>query len=288
MNSPYRNNDLFNRERIVIDFSDLDIRNFTQLGRLNYSKAHPPLNIHAHKNTLEICYLARGRQTYTVNAIEYTLTGGDIYFTLPDELHGTGSNPEEKSVLYWVLINFDNADNFLYMDVKESHRFLNLLGTLKNRKTKGNLKFKGFLDKIINVYYSDSEFKKPLIQSYITEFLCAVIELEKGVSSSISDDIQKTLEFIGLNIKEKITIEELSELINLSMSRFKQKFRQETGIPPGEYILREKVNRTEEIIKSTKRNITDIAYEFGFSSSHYFATVFKRITGKTPTEFRKV
>jgi AraC-like DNA-binding protein len=277
---------IYNRERIELNFEDLSIRNFTTLGRLNYSKAHSPLEIHIHKNTMEICFLARGRQTYTVNNAAYTLSGGDVFITFPDELHSSGGNPEEKSILYWILISFEDTENFLNMDTIEGRKLSVLLKSLKNRKFKGNMDLKTLLDKIITIYYSDSDFKKHLIQSYITEFLINVVKLEKSSEAFISEDIRNAVKYIGIRIKENISLQELSEYTGLSLSRFKQKFKHETGVPPAEFILREKVNLAESLLRYSSKSITEIAYELGFSSGHYFATVFKRLTGHTPTEYK--
>lgn len=287
MNSIYENHDLFSRERIDINFIDPIVENLTILGRLNYTRAHLPLSLHAHKNSLEIVYVARGRQTYNVNNTAYTLSGGDVYLTFPDELHSSGESPEEKSVVYWVLIDFTDTGNFLNMESEEGKNFRCRLQSLKTRKFKGSPVLKTLLDKIIYTCFSNSEFKKLLIQSYITEFLINIIELEKNSEPHISENIQKTLEYISRRVKDNITLNELSDLAGLSLSRFKQKFKQEVGIPPAEFILREKVTLAGKLLNSSPKSVTEIAFELGFSSSNYFATVFKRLTGKTPTEFIK-
>lgn len=287
MNGIYENHDLFNRERIDINFIEHIVSNLTILGRLNYSKAHLPLGIHTHKNTLEIIYIARGRQTYNVGNTAYTLSGGDVYLTFPDEPHSSGESPEEKSVVYWVLIDFTDTRNFLNMEPEEGRHFLSLLNSLKTRKFKGLPVLKTLLDKMIHTYYSGSNFKKLLIQSYITEFLIHIIELEKKSESNISDTMQQVLTHIAGRIIEDISLDDLAGLSGLSLSRFKQNFKREVGIPPAEFILREKVALAGKLLKNSNKSVTDIAFELGFSSSHYFATVFKRLTGKTPTEYMR-
>jgi AraC-like DNA-binding protein len=77
----------------------------------------------------------------------------------------------------------------------------------------------------------------------------------------------------------------LAEDAGLSLSRFKTKFKAQIGIAPHEFILRCKVEAAKKFLLEENRNVTNTAMELGFSSSQYFATVFKRFTQQTPLEF---
>ncbi len=275
-----------NQKRIIINFDKLGLFNLQKLGRLNYTNAHPPLRHHLHKNAFEICYLARGRQKYEVNGETYDLKGDDVFLTYPNEVHGSGGNPEEKSVLYWVIISINEAEDFLNSGLYEGKRLIEKLMSLNQRKFQGNECLKIYLDNIISVYYSDSDFKRLLIRNYITEFIIKIIEYESKSERFITEKIQAALKNISDNIDKDINLDYLAHKAELSLSRFKQRFRNELGIPPREYIIRQKVEYAGNLLIETDRSITDIAYDLGFSSGNYFSTVFKRITGKTPTQFR--
>ena len=77
-------------------------------------------------------------------------------------------------------------------------------------------------------------------------------------------------------------------VVNLSLSRFKTRFKHEVGVAPGGYIIMRKVEKAKELLGDRDRSITDIAFDLGFSSSQYFATVFKKLIGLTPSEYRKL
>ncbi len=70
------------------------------------------------------------------------------------------------------------------------------------------------------------------------------------------------------------------------MSRFKTRFKQEIKISPREYINLEKIKVAEKMLKDSNYTITDIALSLSFSTSNYFAVLFKQVTGFTPTEYR--
>jgi AraC-like DNA-binding protein len=52
-----------------------------------------------------------------------------------------------------------------------------------------------------------------------------------------------------------------------------------------DYITRRRIEESKKMLSQGEASVTDIAYALGFSSSQYFATVFKRITGQSPKQF---
>lgn len=276
-----------NEERFVVEFSNLGIKNAIRLGRLNYSKAHAPLPTHIHENILEICYLSKGKQTYTTGDTSYHLNGGDVFIASPNEYHGSGFNPEEKSILYWLLIDLSDPVSFLgYSNEDGSYLFHGLLN-LKKKHFPGSSCLKEILDRILILYTTHKPFKKILIQNLISEFLIHIIELESAKSSmSISNEINRIVSHIHTNIWDHLSIESLADMSHLSVSRFKQRFKDEIGIPPKEYIIRAKIEKARGLLQNTNMSITAIAHELNFSSSQYFATVYKRITSKSPSDYR--
>lgn len=98
--------------------------------------------------------------------------------------------------------------------------------------------------------------------------------------------MKEVLQYIENHIKDDIKIEELAKQMALSVSRFHFNFVKATGIPPREYILRRKIESAKNELWSSDRTVTEIAYEYGFSSSQYFATVFKRFCYMSPLDYR--
>ena len=72
-----------------------------------------------------------------------------------------------------------------------------------------------------------------------------------------------------------------------SLSYYKQKFKQEVGITPSEYMMLQKIERAKKILTESDQSITNIAFSMGFSSSNYFCSVFKKFMDCTPKDYRK-
>lgn len=102
---------------------------------------------------------------------------------------------------------------------------------------------------------------------------------------------QQTVEFIRTYIQQHldrpISIAELCRAACLSQSALFRLFRQELGLSPVQVILRERIRRAKQLLQHASISITDVCYESGFSSLSYFIRVFRRLTGKTPGQYRE-
>ena len=82
-------------------------------------------------------------------------------------------------------------------------------------------------------------------------------------------------------------IEELAARAFLSPSRFAHLFREQTGLPPREFINRLRVEKARRMLCFSNLSVGDVAARLGFSSAHYFARIFRRFTGMSPSEFAR-
>ncbi|HVI41530.1 MAG TPA: AraC family transcriptional regulator, partial [Anaerovoracaceae bacterium] len=120
--------------------------------------------------------------------------------------------------------------------------------------------------------------------SILIYFLNQLISYSKKQEKIISNDIQAAVDYIIGNIYENISLDILADVSGLSLSRFKQKFCQQLGFTPREYINFQKVETSKAMLGNGK-NVTDTAIELGFSTSNYFSSVFKRFTTLSPSDY---
>jgi len=282
--------DIITKERTVIYLINIGIPHTCELGKCNFLEAKPSMNPHLHKDSFEICYHISGRQVYSVNGIDYETKGGDVFVVFPNEVHDSGGFPEDKSEFYYFAFNcVSSTKNFIGLDDEASDYIVNSLLTMKNRHFRGNFMIKSILEDIFNIYFSNSPIKKVLIQSLLIKYFQQIIACEKAShekTHSIPKDIQTTLEYIGANPHINISIEELADIACLSVSRFKQKFKYHVGVPPYEYMVRKKIELSQDMLRYTDMLVTEIAVELNFSSSQHFSKVFKKFTCMTPGEYR--
>ncbi|HKV33092.1 MAG TPA: AraC family transcriptional regulator [Pyrinomonadaceae bacterium] len=80
---------------------------------------------------------------------------------------------------------------------------------------------------------------------------------------------------------------QLAELVNLSASRFRHLFKEETGRTINEYLRERRLERAEFLLRTTFLTIKEVLSEAGVSSMSHFVTYFKKRYGMTPTAYRK-
>lgn len=106
-------------------------------------------------------------------------------------------------------------------------------------------------------------------------------------SSILSKPVVLCMDYIYSHMHYRITIEELAQHVNLSVSHLSKTFKKETGIALSEYIIQVKIEKAKNMLQYSDLKIIDIANHFAFSSQSHFIQVFHKITGITPHQFRK-
>ena len=75
--------------------------------------------------------------------------------------------------------------------------------------------------------------------------------------------------------------------VNLSPSHFSAIFSRDSGDTYKEYLTRVRINRARELLRTTPLSVNEISQRTGYTDPHYFSTVFKRLTGMAPRDFRE-
>lgn len=113
-------------------------------------------------------------------------------------------------------------------------------------------------------------------------------QLKYTKAKHVDGRIEKAMEYIDKNCEYDISIPQLAEMCNMSVSHFYACFKNAAGVTPIEYKHRTCVSRAIRLLANdTDKPIEEISSELGFYSSTYFRRVFKKHTGKSPNEYRK-
>ena len=108
----------------------------------------------------------------------------------------------------------------------------------------------------------------------------------KGQRNHNDEAIIKAQDHIECNIDEKITIDELAEIVSMGRRSFERRFKQATNNSVLEYIQRVKIEAAKRSLETSKKNVNEVMYDVGYSDTKAFKDLFKKITGLTPIEYR--
>jgi AraC family transcriptional regulator len=98
--------------------------------------------------------------------------------------------------------------------------------------------------------------------------------------------LRRVRDYIEANLDGELPLAALAQVAGLSTYRFAHNFKQETGLAPHQYVIRERLTRAKRMLLDTDLNVTAIAYAVGFGSPSRFTLLFRRATGTTPRAFR--
>jgi len=98
--------------------------------------------------------------------------------------------------------------------------------------------------------------------------------------------LRRVREYIDAHIEQRISIEVLANLANLSVCYFVRAFKQSAGITPHDYLIRRRVERTMELLSGTEMPLSEIALAAGFADQSHFARRFRQHVGMSPRDYR--
>lgn len=101
-----------------------------------------------------------------------------------------------------------------------------------------------------------------------------------------SKEIQECISYLEVHIRQRVTLEELAKNLGYNKNYLSTKFRREVGIPVSEYAVKLKIERAKLWLLNSDKSMQEISDELGFNSLSYFSAQFRKIVGRSPTEFR--
>lgn len=268
------------------------LMNFTHFSHL---AAEPATPMHIHTGVMEIHCIVKGRsmvrleqdgETRTV-----TYTGGEALAVFPGESHARGNESlQEPCELYAMQLNLMEADDFLGLNPARGGELCRRLAALPHRLARTGEDDLALLRQAFALFSTHSKEDRDAGVAHLVCFLyrfLAMPPVEALLRAPSDERIRKVIEYVAENVAEPMTLSMLAGVAGYSLSRFKTRFREETGQTPSLYVTASKVEVAKLALERTDRSITDIGYSLGWSSGNYFCTVFKKLTGLSPLQYRK-
>jgi len=106
-------------------------------------------------------------------------------------------------------------------------------------------------------------------------------------SRILNPRIRIVTDFMNSNLHRRIHLAELAGVVNLSASRFSHFFKTQTGLSPGDYLRRLRLEKARHLLATTLLTIKEITAMAGYNSKSLFVRHFRRSFGLAPSEYRK-
>ncbi|MBK6993715.1 MAG: helix-turn-helix domain-containing protein [Lewinellaceae bacterium] len=108
----------------------------------------------------------------------------------------------------------------------------------------------------------------------------------KGQKDHDDAEIMQAQKFIEQRFQEKISVDQLADLVALGRRSFERRFKAATNNTVVEYIQRVKIEAAKRSLETSRKNVNEVMFDVGYTDTKAFRDVFKKITGLTPVEYR--
>lgn len=214
---------------------------------------------------------------------KHRLTRGTFALLRPFEFHAYEADEEKPWSYYWIHFNGTLAQQY--------YEVLTGGGKQVCIALEPDMKFVQSFEKILNIYHQGHAYKL-LVQAsaamhQLLGDLHGLICNRASPQETTEARIERTVEVIRNNLGMQVSIQELAASVNMSHAYYAQQFRKHTGESPRSYFNKLRIAKASEYLAQTNAKVESVAQLVGFEDAFYFCRLFKRITGKTPTGYRR-
>jgi AraC-like DNA-binding protein len=118
--------------------------------------------------------------------------------------------------------------------------------------------------------------------------MLSAAEFENASSRNRAEPVAiwKARKYIEEHSREELSLTKVAKAVNMNANHLSENFKQVTGINFVDYVARTRFKTACDLLPNSKLSISEIAFAAGFQSLSQFNRVFKRFSGKSPTDFR--
>ncbi len=251
--------------------------------------------LHWHE-CLEIIYVEKGWIEVEIDRTRLHIAGGEMAVVNPRQLH-ICDRFDPATTLYCLIIDM-NVMRGRYVDSSDEHYILPLLegkilidGKIDGRQGLGDL-----IRSAVDLFTERGIAYQLRLKSIVFEILFRQFAQHSSVrqvdprrlpTSVPRERVNAMLEYVNQHYAESIQLNDFVEVLHINKHYICKLFRQYTGKTVLKYVNEMRVRKAEEMLLSSDRSVTEIAYATGFPDFNYFSRIFKQVMGVTPSQLRK-
>ena len=182
---------------------------------------------------------------------------------------------------------------YVHMILLDGELYDKLLKVPTFIKTNKKDTFIELFKKISLMYEASTKNQEIMLQSHILELVYLILEESKNISLQESlnkntyEVVNDVINYILNNLTSDLSLKAISKRFGFSSIYFHNFFKSSTGKTLHDFVEEQRLKKAINLLTSTSKTVTEIAYECGFSSQSYFNYVFKKAKNTTPKQYVK-
>lgn len=261
--------------------------------KVNPGDSYPPLNHDreyvfsiAKGRTLheyQLVYIVDGEGVLTTRSGgTHHVSRGDMFLLYPDEWHTYHPDETTGWSEYWIGFRGANIDHRVAEGFFAVNKPLYHIGV--------NQTITSLYREAIDIAKRQQPYFQQLLAGIVNHILGLMFMTEQQnhlkSESAASQMVERSRVAMQSAVESDVTMPEIARQLNVSYSTFRHMFKLYTGQSPSQYLINLRIYRARQLLCSTTLSIKEIAYILRFDSPEYFATLFRRRIGVSPSAFR--
>ncbi|MEW6357832.1 MAG: AraC family transcriptional regulator [Planctomycetota bacterium] len=256
-----------------------------------------------HRNEgIELTFLESGSLAFGVEDREHLLRPDDLTITRPWQPHHVGNPNVGVGRLHWLILDVGMRrphqqwkwPPWLVLAEEDLAELTVMLRQNEQPVWRTNADVRRCFQRIARAVEADEGGDMSRLPLHLNELFVLVLEMFRQREIPLDESLQSSRRTVELfladvrrNFAEPWTLKDMARQCGLGMTRFVHYCKQITNMTPMQHLSRCRVEQASKLLQERPRmSVTDVAFDCGFSSSQYFATVFRQHVGCSPRAFR--
>jgi AraC family transcriptional regulator, L-rhamnose operon regulatory protein RhaS len=248
-----------------------------------------------HAGAFEIHYMVRGHLRWWVEQEQHEFSTGRVFVIPPGELHGGEEGSLQPCEHYWLRIGFPEKGALPSLTSADTNALREAYDHLNYRTFNTSPEVKEFFERLLEEHrHGQTAHALPMARAMLHALLITILRDHDRHREAarqkpmVTWRVRRALEWLEQQLyQSEVRLDSVAANVGLSPAGLRARFKAETGYTLREYLIHHRIQEARRRLAETQDDITSIAHELGFSSSQYFATVFRRETGTAPGEYRQ-
>lgn len=253
-----------------------------------------------HHPELEISCIQQGSGIFTCEGIDYPFKAGDVFLHCGNDthcFHRIASDPQ----LTMLVFQFEQRQIWALGGEWFEPAYLQLFsgGGSIGHYVPGSTPEAQTICHLLQESFDECRDQQPAYQMLVKAKLLAMLANlvryfhqdlpeESGLPNSRHmEQIERSMQYILKHLDEPFSLDDLAREAQMSRSYFSSSFRKLNGVSVWDYITSKRVELAQQLLETTDNSILDISGSCGYNNISNFNRAFRRVTGKTPREYRK-
>ena len=256
---------------------------------------------HTH-DFMELVIFQRGSATHSLHLpggkVGYTVMQGDCFSILPGETH---SFADGDRAFYYNIIFSPELIRDQIPALEEFDSWESLFGSRTPRDRKkihlplaDRIQIDAYLARLKEELDRRTRGYKTVAAAILLEIIVQLLRcspkqmaVRSGVFPRDGGNLLKTINSLEKTPEKHLSLAQMAKLSGMCVSSFTKKFRILTGVSPTEYLISLRIEKAENLLKTTDLPVYTIADMCGFDNINYFIKTFRRFRHVTPAKFRR-